>query len=236
MSPLMATVASEAEFIQCGITYDDLSDYPYLFNAVAFNSVSMEWMVIARVRLNRQTSKAYALAFKKIFAKCSSVNQNVPGSTLLGILTDWSDAETKGLKQAVGRAVAENLLKGCSVHWNRSCQRVSDRVARRKEEEDIFLKICYKISKVTTAVEVVACFEALCSVLSLNELSKRVRTLQFSRTEIDLVEKECDWSIAKHWAHWWARSDHLKMLSKVFTSMDAAVWSKCPTTTNAVER
>ena len=82
----------------------------------------------------------------------------------------------------------------------------------------------------------VACFEALCGVLSLNGLSKRVPTLQFSRTEIDLVEKECDWSIAKHWAQWWARSDHLKMLSEVFTSMDAAVWSKCPTTTNAVER
>ena len=146
MSPLIARVASEAEFIQCDITYDDLSNYPYLFNAVAFNSVSMEWMVIARVRLNRQTSEAYALAFKKIFANCSSVNQTfVPGSTPLGILTDWSDAETNGLKQAVGRAVAENLLKGCSVHWNRSCQRVSVRVARKKEEKDIFLKICYKI-------------------------------------------------------------------------------------------
>lgn len=42
MSPLMAKVASEAELIQCDITYDDLRDYPYLFNAVAFNSVSME--------------------------------------------------------------------------------------------------------------------------------------------------------------------------------------------------
>ena len=50
MSPLMA---SEAEFIQCDITYDDLQEYPYTFNAVAFNSTSMEWMVIARVRLNK---------------------------------------------------------------------------------------------------------------------------------------------------------------------------------------
>ena len=59
----MAKVASEAEFIQCDITYDDIQEYPYIFNAVAFNSMSMEWMVIARVRLNRQTAEAYALAF-----------------------------------------------------------------------------------------------------------------------------------------------------------------------------
>lgn len=123
----MAKIASEAEFMQCDITYDDLSDYPYLFNAVAFNSVSMEWMVIAHVRLNRQTSEAYALAFKKIFAKCSKpLYLAMTIHSLLGILTDWSDAETNGLKQAVGRAVAENLLKGCSVHWNRSCQRVAE--------------------------------------------------------------------------------------------------------------
>ena len=47
MLPLMAKVASEAEFIQCDIMYDDIQEYPYIFNAVAFNSVSMEWMVIA---------------------------------------------------------------------------------------------------------------------------------------------------------------------------------------------
>ena len=191
MSPLMAKIASEAEFIQCDITYDELSDYPYLFNAVAFNSVSMEWMVIARVRLNRQTSEAYALAFKKIFAKCSSINENfLPGSTLLGVLTDWSDAETNGLRQAVGKTVADNLLKGCSVHWNRSCQRVADRVAKRKEEKDIFLKICYIIPKLTTAVNVVACFEALCGVRSLNELSKKVQTLKLTNEEIDMVDKD----------------------------------------------
>ena len=63
MSPTMAKVASEADFIQCDITYDDCRDYPYIFNAVAFNKVSMEWVVVARLRLDAQSASAYALAF-----------------------------------------------------------------------------------------------------------------------------------------------------------------------------
>ena len=52
MSPVMAKIASEADFIQCDITYDDCKDYPFI--AVAFDKVSMEWMVIGRVRLDSQ--------------------------------------------------------------------------------------------------------------------------------------------------------------------------------------
>ena len=38
------------------------------------------------------------------------------GSTLQGVVTDWSDAEINGLKMAVGKRTAEKLLKGCKVH------------------------------------------------------------------------------------------------------------------------
>ena len=55
MSPLMAKVASEADFSQCNIMYDECKDYPYTFNAVAFDKVSMECMVVARLRLDSQT-------------------------------------------------------------------------------------------------------------------------------------------------------------------------------------
>lgn len=62
-------------------------------------------------RLNRQTAEANALAFKKVFTRCSNVNHCFkPGSTRLGVLTDWSDAEIKGLKYAVGKDVAETLI------------------------------------------------------------------------------------------------------------------------------
>ena len=71
MTPLMIKVANRAEFMQCDITYDETREYPYLFNAVVFNDTLMEWMVIGRLRLDKQNSSAYCLAFKKIFEKCS---------------------------------------------------------------------------------------------------------------------------------------------------------------------
>ena len=37
--------------------------------------------------------------------------------TLQGIVTDWSDTEIHGLKIAVGKSIAERLLKGCKVLW-----------------------------------------------------------------------------------------------------------------------
>ena len=66
---------------------------------------------------------------------------------LQGIVTDWSDAEILGLKTAVGKDMAEKLLKGCKVHWQRSCQRVAEKVLSshdRLREKRVFLQIASK--------------------------------------------------------------------------------------------
>ena len=239
MSPIMAKVASEADFIQCDITYDDCRDYPYIFNAVAFNKVSMEWMVVARLRLDAQTASAYALAFKKMFEKCRRYNEEFElGSTLRGIITDWSDAEISGLKMAIGKDLAEKLLKGCKVHWIRSCQRVADKVAKsrdKKRERDIFIKISSRIQTLECTVHIVACFESPCGVQSVSQLLKSLPGI-CSADDAKFIDDNCDWSTAKHWCQWWARCDHLIMLSKAFSKMDDGVWKQCPSTTNAVER
>ena len=239
MSPLMSKIAASSEFIQCDITYDDCKDYPYIFNAVAFNTQMMEWMVVGRVRMNKQNSGAYALAFEKMVTKCKSTRDDFEvGSTLLGVITDWSDAEINGLKQAIGKPMAEKLLKGCAVHWNRSCQRVADRAASsedKQREKRIFLRISSSISKLNSSVEIIACFETLCGVRSVEQLIEKIPTM-CSAEDARFVDQSCDWSIVKHWAQWWTRCDHLKMLSKAFCTMEDDVWSRCPSTTNAVER
>ena len=61
----MSKVASEADFLQCDITYDDCKEHPFLFNAVAFDHTAMEWVVVGRVRLGSQSSASYALCYKK---------------------------------------------------------------------------------------------------------------------------------------------------------------------------
>ena len=98
---------------------------------VTFNYTIVDWMVVSRVRLTRQTANAYALAFTKTFANCKDKHGSFqPGKTLLGVVIDWCDAEINGLGKAVGKDTAVKLLKGyCnSVHWIRSWQRVRDRV------------------------------------------------------------------------------------------------------------
>ena len=54
------------------------------------------------------------------------------GKTLLGVVIDWSGAEADGLRLAVGKETANLLLKGCSIHWIRSYQRVADKVCKHQ--------------------------------------------------------------------------------------------------------
>ena len=122
----------------------------------------MEWVVVARIRLNSQSSEGYALCFQKMFDRCRTSNEDFElGSTLLGIVTDWSDAEINGLRKAAGKKSAEKLLKGCKVHWQRSCQRIADKVLSsqdKKKEKSIFMKIiCSQIQKLDSSVNIIAC-------------------------------------------------------------------------------
>ena len=64
--------------------------------------ISQLW-VVARVRLDKQTAEAYALAFRKIFNHCSQSSKTFEvGKTPLGVVINWSDAKAAGLNLAVG--------------------------------------------------------------------------------------------------------------------------------------
>ena len=155
-----------------------------------------------------------------MFDKCASVRKDFEvGKTLLGIVTDWSDAEINGLKSIIGPEKAELLLKGCQVHWQRSCQRVADRVATssdKQKEKKIFLAISNKIQKVESDITIVACYEALCGVRPIKDLLKKLPGV-CSIEDANFVDEKCDWSIAKHWAEWWTRASQ-NAVSSLFTN------------------
>ena len=44
MNPLMSEILSKAESIEADITYKT-KEYPYLFNAAAFNDTTMDWIM-----------------------------------------------------------------------------------------------------------------------------------------------------------------------------------------------
>ena len=86
------------------------------------------------------------------------------GATLQGIVTDWSGAQIKGLQYVIGEETAMKPLKGCKVHWLRSCERVSDCISKshnKQMERDVFMKIAVKVHPLPSAIEIVACFETL---------------------------------------------------------------------------
>lgn len=116
-------------------------DYPYIFNAVAFNFTSMEWMVIGQVRLDKQNKEAYSLAFKKILERCSSIREDFEvGQTLLGIITDWSDAEINGLEAVVGHAKVMEILKDVSSVLASVWQIVLQLLQTGKKKRTYFLR------------------------------------------------------------------------------------------------
>jgi hypothetical protein len=154
-------VLSTAEFIECDLTYNKSIEYLYLFNAVAFNDDTMEWVVVARVRLDKERAKGYGLAYKNMFDKCCTDHSNFEvGKSLKGVVTDWSNAEIVGQRGAIGDDLGKKLLKGCQVHWNRSWQRVRDRIASLSEKA--FEKAVFgKIAKLPVGCQVSTTFEVL---------------------------------------------------------------------------
>ena len=55
------------------------------------------------MRANQESAAFYQIAFSAMFCSCSDRYPNFEvGKTLKGILMDWSDAESKGLRSIRG--------------------------------------------------------------------------------------------------------------------------------------
>ena len=117
MSPFMSKVMASADFIQVDVTYGENSVLPYLFNATAFDDITMKWIIIARMRSNKENTSMYEIAFQQMFTTC---NKDIPSydvnTNLQGIVVDWSDTERAGLIKALGSELATKLMRGCAVH------------------------------------------------------------------------------------------------------------------------
>ena len=88
-------------------------------------------------------------------------------------------------------------------------------------------------SLLSSSIEVIAYFEVLCGVRSVGKLSESFPSI-CNTDDAVFIDDCCDWTAAKHWAQWWTRATHLKMLSNIFSSAPES-WKNCPTSTNAVE-
>ena len=122
MSPLMSKLLSEADFLETDTTYNENSELSYLFNATVFDCNTMKWAVVARMRGNKEDANFYKKAFELMFQYCRKDYPKFKvGHTLRCIIVDWSDTETKGLREVVGDKIADGVLK-LGMHWTRSYQ------------------------------------------------------------------------------------------------------------------
>ena len=93
----------------------------------------------------------------------------------MGIVIDWSDAEGKGLKPAIGDELGSELLRGCLVHWGCSWVRIRKRMIssdpfHKAVESKVFSKIAASIPKQAKQSDVMKCFGALCSNRKMKDI------------------------------------------------------------------
>ena len=230
-----------ADFIQTDVTYGENKVLPYLFNATVFAEVTMKWVIVTRLRCNKENSEMYKKAFTLMFDTCKSDEPSYDvHKNLQDIVVDWSDSERSGIVKALGSDLASKLLRGCAVHWARSYQRVAARVSAKSSTEiklkvrETFEHIAQAIPNLANENQVQKCFGALKGGVAVSSVATLVPKL--TEDHLSAAEACSNWSITKAWVDWWTRPYHLKMLCRCFSDMSIAVWSACPSTTNAVER
>ena len=241
MSPLMSKLLSEAEFLETDTTYNENSELIYLFNATVFDYNTMKWAVVARMRGNKEDTNFYKKAFELVFHYCRKDHPKFKvGDTLKGIIVDWSDTETKGLREVVGDKIADSVLKGCNVHWTRSYQRVAEKVNshvhinNRSLAKEAFCTIAKQVMSVKNKDDVLRLFDVLQAEAPISSL--KYLNLPLSDEHFTVVDQDCDWTAAKSWVQWWIRPKHLQMLAKPFSVMQGKYWDKAPRNTNGVQR
>lgn len=232
MSPLMTKLLSEADFAQADVTYKASIEFEYLFNMVVFNYTTLRCKllnltlgnndiqcalslntghVVARVRLDCLTAEAYMHCFKSIFTTTSKDHSSFAvGSSLIGLVVDWSDTQMKGLEMAVGTETAAQIAKGCRVHFTRSVKRVSDRVNKNNNlAHKAFTTIAYQIPHVSAEDEVLTLFDVLSGKTDISHaipLCQETNALQ----QYAPSHNPSKWKELEHWAEWWKRPKHLR--------------------------
>jgi hypothetical protein len=131
---------SKAEELLSDITYTGNNEFPYLLNLVVFNKDTLQYQAVAWVLCDKQDGESYATSFYEIFKYVIKNHPNFKnGKALKQIMVDFDDAEYNGFVEVLGKDIAEAVIRGCSVHWIRSVDRVADLVCKLQEESKMFL-------------------------------------------------------------------------------------------------
>ena len=233
MAPFQSALLSTAEDLFMDVTYTGNDFFPYLLNVVSFNDETCVYNAVARVLCSRQDSETYAKSITMISQKVTVDHARFAnGKNLRSILVDFDDGQYKGLQQCLGEDLSLKVIRGCTVHWQRSVNRVCKLVCRNDTEVRIFKALASKIEDESEKENVLLLFDVLSGTRQLQEVRQLVGKDLFS--EFNTVHNK-DWIKLKHWSKWWCRVNHLTMFTRAFKEMDDKDWEQGPSTTNPVK-
>ncbi|PFX15817.1 hypothetical protein AWC38_SpisGene19947, partial [Stylophora pistillata] len=200
------------------------------------DSVDGEFLVknaVARVLLNKQDGDAYATTRSEVFGHVRKIHPSFKnGHNLRQIMVDFDQAEYNGFERSMGTEVTEKIMRGCTVHWKTSGNRVSDIVTKSKEEHSIFRHLGHAIQDVDQQADVRLPFDVLCGKRSVIH-AKHLLSPQLAAISNQINNRH--WSKSAHWVKWWSRHRILKMFCKAFTLGDTEDWESTANTNNPVE-
>ena len=58
-------------------------------------------------------------------------------------MVDFDQAQYNELQKALGADLAKNIIRGCSIHWKTSVNRMNKIVTKSGDEFDIFRNVAY---------------------------------------------------------------------------------------------
>lgn len=174
----MLAVFAESIFLQVDVTYPGTNAFPYMLNFVTYNEGTLMFQTVDRVLMNRLTVASYKVAFKKVFECVTNVHPEFEhGAHVKAFIVDYSLAQHSGLSSAIGERALE-MIRGCSVHYQRMAKKVAEKVASNdRSSKEVLLKIAYKIPHLEDRSHVNLAFDVLCGAAT----RRRVRVYEFHR-------------------------------------------------------
>ena len=164
VAPNQALLLKDALHLFIVITCTGNSTFPYLLNMVAFNDLTLNFNTVSRVLCSRQDGKAYATAISKVFRHVTKLHPTFKdGANIRQIMADFERAQYNGLQKELGGDLAKNIIRGCSVHWKTSVNKVNKMVTKSHDEFDIFRNLAYQVHKLEDQADVMLIFDVLCA-------------------------------------------------------------------------
>ena len=146
------------------------------------------------------------------------------GRAVKQILVDFDDAKYNGLVEVLGTDFAQKVIRGCSVHWMRSVNRIAKMVCASRDEEAVFKYIGKIIQETQDKETVIKMFDVLSGKKNVKEATEHLSDAMAEKCVHDNITNT-HWKKLKHWANWWTSTRHLQMFTKAFTIQEPENWT-----------